>query len=72
MKKLNKIFTIIIFVFLYIPMAVLVVGSFNEGKSLVRFDGFTFDQYAELLRDQDLIRLLLNSILIASGSYVTK
>ena len=65
MKKLNKIFTIIIFVFLYIPMAVLVVGSFNEGKSLVRFDGFTFDQYGELLRDQDMIRLLLNSILIA-------
>ena len=65
MKKFNKIFTIIIFVFLYIPMAVLVVGSFNQGKSLVRFDGFTFDQYAELLRDQDMIRLLLNSLIIA-------
>ena len=65
MKKFNKIFTIIIFVFLYIPMAVLVVGSFNEGKSLVRFDGFTFDQYAELLRDRDMIGLLLNSLIIA-------
>jgi spermidine/putrescine transport system permease protein len=65
MKKLNKIFTIIIFVFLYIPMAVLVVGSFNEGKSLVRFDGFTFSQYTELLRDRDMINLLLNSLLIA-------
>ncbi len=65
MKKFNKIFTIIIFVFLYIPMAVLVVGSFNQGKSLVRFDGFTFDQYAELLRDADMIGLLLNSLIIA-------
>ena len=65
MKKFNKIFTIIIFVFLYIPMAVLIVGSFNEGKSLVRFDGFTFRQYTELLRDRDMINLLLNSILIA-------
>ncbi len=65
MKKLIKIFTIIIFAFLYIPMVVLVVGSFNEGKSLVRFDGFTFDQYAELLRDADMIGLLLNSIIIA-------
>ena len=65
MKKMNKIFTIIIFVFLYIPMAVLVVGSFNEGKSLVRFDGFTFDQYAELFRDPDMIGLLLNSLIIA-------
>ena len=65
MKKMNKIFTIIIFVFLYIPMAVLVVGSFNEGKSLVRFDGFTFDQYAELFRDPDMIGLLLNSLISA-------
>ncbi len=65
MKKFNKIFTIIIFVFLYIPMAVLVVGSFNQGKSLVHFDGFTFDQYAELLRDADMIGLLINSIIIA-------
>ena len=65
MKKMNQIFTIIIFVFLYIPMAVLVVGSFNEGKSLVRFDGFTFDQYAELFRDPDMIGLLLNSLIIA-------
>ena len=65
MKKLNKIFTIIIFVFLYIPMAVLVVGSFNQGKSLVRLDGFTFDQYAELLRDPDMIGLLINSLIIA-------
>ena len=65
MKKFNKIFTILIFMFLYIPMAVLVVGSFNQGKSLVRFDGFTFDQYAELLRDRDMINLLLNSLIIA-------
>ena len=65
MKKFNKIFTIIIFVFLYIPMAVLVVGSFNQGKSLVNFEGFTFDQYAELIRDPDMIGLLLNSLIIA-------
>ena len=65
MKKFNRFFTILIFVFLYIPMAVLVVGSFNEGKNLVRFDGFTFGQYAELFRDPDMLGLLLNSIIIA-------
>ena len=65
MKKANKIITVLIFVFLYIPMAVLVVGSFNEGKSLARFDGFTFGQYAELFRDGDLLGLLLNSLIIA-------
>ena len=65
MKKTNRIFTILIFVFLYAPMLVLIVGSFNEGKSLVRFDGFTLEQYAELFRDRDLLALLGNSILIS-------
>ena len=65
MKKFNKFLTILIFVFLYIPMIVLIVGSFNEGKSLARFDGFTFGQYAELFRDPDMIGLLLNSLIIA-------
>ena len=33
MKKFNRVFTVLIFIFLYAPMAVLVVGSFNQGKS---------------------------------------
>ena len=65
MKKATKWITIAIFIFLYIPMAVLIVGSFNQGKSLSRFDGFTLEQYAELFRDADLLRLLWNSILIS-------
>ncbi|MBO5130105.1 MAG: ABC transporter permease [Oscillospiraceae bacterium] len=65
MKKANKIITIAIFIFLYIPMLVLIVGSFNEGKSLARFDGFTFEQYAELFRDPDLLALLGNSLIIS-------
>jgi spermidine/putrescine transport system permease protein len=65
MKKFNRVFTVLIFIFLYAPMAVLVVGSFNQGKSLVRFDGFTFDQYVELVKDPDMISLLVNSLIIA-------
>ena len=65
MKKTNRIFTTLIFIFLYAPMLVLIVGSFNEGKSLARFDGFTLEQYAELFRDGDLLKLLGNSIVIS-------
>ena len=65
MKKANKIITILIFIFLYIPMAVLIVASFNTGKSLSHFDGFTLNQYAELFRDADLLKLLGNSLLIS-------
>ena len=65
MKRANKILTILIFVFLYIPMAVLIVASFNEGKDITNFEGFTWNQYAELFRDETLLGLLGNSVLIA-------
>lgn len=65
MKKTNRIITILIFIFLYIPMAVLIVASFNTGKDITRFEGFTFQRYGELFRDGDLLKLLGNSILIS-------
>ena len=65
MKKLNRVFTVLIFIFLYIPMAVLIVGSFNTGKSLTHFEGFTFQQYAQLFKDDKLLSLLGNSLLVA-------
>ena len=65
MKKTNRLITVLIFIFLYIPMAVLIVGSFNTGKNLSVFEGFTLNQYAELFRDEKLISLLANSVLIA-------
>ena len=65
MKKANRILTILIFVFLYIPMAVLIVASFNQGKDITQFEGFTWNQYAELFRDEALLSLLGNSVLIA-------
>ena len=65
MKKTNRIFTVLIFIFLYIPMAVLIVASFNTGKNLAIFEGFTLNQYKELFRDQELLALLGNSLLIA-------
>ena len=65
MKKANRLLTVLIFVFLYIPMAVLIVASFNTGKDITQFEGFTLKQYAELFRDEELLRLLGNSVLIA-------
>jgi spermidine/putrescine transport system permease protein len=46
-------------------MAVLIVASFNTGKDITQFEGFTLKQYVELFRDKDLLGLLGNSILIA-------
>ena len=65
MKRTNRIFTILIFIFLYIPMLVLIVGSFNTGKNLAQFESFTLQQYVRLFQDEDLLQLLGNSILIS-------
>ena len=65
MKKTNRLLTILMFVFLYAPMAVLILASFNTGKDITRFEGFTFQQYARLFRDDTLLSLLGNSVLVA-------
>lgn len=65
MKKANRIITVLIFIFLYIPMAVLIVASFNTGKDITQFEGFTLQQYAALFKDQNLLQLLGNSLLIS-------
>ena len=71
MKKTNRLLTVLIFAFLYIPMLVLIVASFNTGKNLSVFEGFTLQQYAELFKDEDLLRLLGNSLLISIISTLT-
>lgn len=65
MKKLNRAYTIIIFLFLYLPMAVLIVASFNTGKDITNFEGFTLHRYVELFQDGKLLPLLRNSIEVA-------
>lgn len=65
MNKFNKVFTVIVLIFLYIPMIVLGVASFNNGMDIAVFKGFTLHNYGELFRDGVLLPLLLNSVIIA-------
>ena len=65
MKKTNRLLTILMFIFLYIPMIVLVVASFNTGKDITNFEGFTLQRYVELFQDEHLLKLLHNSIVIS-------
>ncbi len=65
MKKTNRFLTILMFIFLYIPMAVLIVASFNTGKDITNFEGFTLHRYVELFQDDHLLQLLRNSLVIS-------
>ena len=70
MKKLNKIFTILVYIFLYAPILVLIAFSFNSTKSTITFEGFTLKWYGELFSRPDLLKLLLNTLIIAVISSV--
>ena len=65
MKKAAGIFTVVVFIFLYIPMIVLGVASFSSGSDIAVFKEFTFGNYRELFRDSVLLPLLLNSVIVA-------
>ncbi len=65
MRRFTKIFTILVLVFLYVPMLVLAVASFSSGSDIARFESFTFAQYGELFRDGVLLPLLANSLIVA-------
>ncbi len=70
MKKLGKVYLGLVLFFLYIPIFVLIVFSFNETKSRSVFSGFTFDWYIRLFNNRIIISSLINTIIIACVSSV--
>lgn len=65
MKLSSKIYTGIIFAFLFAPIIVLLIFSFNEAKSLSVFSSFSFKWYTELFNDQDTLESLKNTVILA-------
>ncbi len=69
MKRFTKIaFVTSIYAFLYIPMIVLIVYSFNQSKYSLAWKGFTFEWYRQLLSDSSLWEVALNSLMVTTSS----
>jgi spermidine/putrescine transport system permease protein len=56
--------------FLYVPIATVVVTSFNSGRSALNLKGLSLRWYGELFDDPDLGDALLNSLAVALGATV--
>lgn len=54
-----------VFAFLYIPIVLLVVFSFNDSRLNIRWVGFTTKWYGELLNNQVLMQAFFNSLIVA-------
>ena len=65
MKFLKKCYLGIVLVFLYVPIVVLIVQSFNAGKSRAKWEGFSFRWYAELFQDRAIMDALQVTLVIA-------
>lgn len=65
MKSLAKIYSTVIFAFLYLPIFILVIFSFNESKSRVSWTGFTLKWYIKLFNDSEILKALFNTFFIA-------
>jgi spermidine/putrescine transport system permease protein len=69
-RRLLATWTGIVFVFFYLPIAVLVLFSFNQSKLNIMWTGFTLDWYAALWRDSVLVRTLQSSLIVATATTV--
>ena len=70
MKTLSRLYTALILIFMYAPIMVLVVFSFNSSNSTSVFEGFSLKWYAELFRDGETLKSLYNTLLLAVSSAV--
>jgi spermidine/putrescine transport system permease protein len=65
LRRLLAAHTALVYLFLYAPIAVLVVFSFNAARQTAFWDGFTLDWYQRVLADGALLHSARNSLLVA-------
>ncbi len=67
-KTASNIYVGLIMLFLYAPMLVMIVLSFNGTASTSVMDGFSFKWYQELLRDDVTLKAVSNTLILAVSS----
>ena len=60
----------LVFLFLYLPIIILVIFSFNTSKMNIIFEGFTIEWYYSLFHNRDLLEAFFNTMVIAVTSTV--
>lgn len=65
MKFVSRFYNFLVFAFLYAPILVMVVFSFNSVRSRSQFGGFSLQWYQELFQDKVIMKSLYLSLLIA-------
>jgi spermidine/putrescine transport system permease protein len=64
-KFFSRFYVGIILLFLYAPIIILIILSFNASKSRSKWGGFTLHWYQQLFRNDEIMRALYNTLIIA-------
>ena len=64
-RVFGKILMIALIIFFYAPILYMIVFSFNEGKSLTNFTGFSMKWYRHMLESRDMMEALYTTFSIA-------
>ena len=64
-RFIKKSYLAIILLFLYLPIGVLIVQSFNAGKSRAKWEGFSLHWYADLFKDRAIMEALQVTVGVA-------
>ena len=62
---LSNGYLILILLFIYLPIAYVVVFSFNDSKSLTRFTGFSLKWYENMFNDRTMLQSIYYTVLVA-------
>ena len=65
MKTLSRLYVALILLFLYAPVLVMVVFSFNSGGSVWVFEGFSFDWYKSIVFNSTMLEALERTLIVA-------
>ena len=65
MKALRRIYASLIYIFLYAPIVILILFSFNESSSKTKFTGFSLKWYKELFENPSIMSALVYTLICA-------
>ena len=64
------VWTLLVFLYLYAPLVILVIFSFNANRSVTVWRGFTLEWYAEVFANEEIRRAAVTSLTVAGVATV--
>lgn len=64
-RYLGNLYAVLVFAFIYLPIVIMVIFSFNDQRNNYYWNGFTLEWYKVLFTESDLLPFLINSLIVA-------